>query len=65
MARTLEPKPYVKRKKRIKLFLFGLQVAFDVLMLILAFFLAYLTRTFVPILTLPANPPGFLERYIP
>lgn len=34
-------------------------------MLVIAFYLGYLVRIYVPILTPPDDPPGFLERYIP
>jgi exopolysaccharide biosynthesis polyprenyl glycosylphosphotransferase len=34
-------------------------------MLVLAFFLGYVMRSYVPILTTPDNPPSFLDRYLP
>jgi exopolysaccharide biosynthesis polyprenyl glycosylphosphotransferase len=40
------------------------KVALDAGMMVLAFFLGYLTRSYAPILTIPANPPGF-ETYLP
>lgn len=52
-------------KLRLKNALLLLGMLTDTLMLSLAFYLGYLTRSYVPILTPPDNPPGFLERYVP
>lgn len=40
-------------------------VVLDTIAIVASVFTGYVIRTFVPILTLPANPPTFLERYVP
>jgi len=64
VAGDLESEPSLKAN-RVRTALFILQIGIDAAMLVLAFFLGYLMRSYAPFLTPPANPPGFLESYPP
>jgi exopolysaccharide biosynthesis polyprenyl glycosylphosphotransferase len=64
LAGDLASQPSIN-KQHLRSALLVLQIVIDAAMLVLSFFLGYVMRSYVPILTTPTNPPTFLERYLP
>lgn len=64
LAGNLASQPLLGKHKRLRQILFLLQMSIDVVMLVAALFLGYLSRSYIPLIGLPKDPPSFTS-YIP
>lgn len=64
LAGSLASQPLLGRHRRLRQILSLLQISIDVGMLVLALFLGYVSRSYIPLLGLPKDPPSFIS-YLP